>query len=65
MLKNASYLHLRHTKNKTLETSGLPTKKTEKSNTDFPRLHMKQAIQEGFILDVLSDYTPVKSYFNL
>ena len=26
---------------------------------------MKQAIQEGFILDVLSNYTPVSGYYNL
>lgn len=26
---------------------------------------MKQAIQEGFILDVLKDYTPVGSYYRL
>ena len=26
---------------------------------------MKQAIQEGFILDVLKNYTPVNSYYKL
>ncbi len=26
---------------------------------------MKQAIQEGFILDVLKSYTPVESYYKL
>ena len=26
---------------------------------------MKQAIQEGFILDVLENYTPVESYYKL
>ena len=26
---------------------------------------MKQAIQEGFILDVLKSYTPVESYYRL
>ncbi|MEZ4713136.1 MAG: hypothetical protein R3A44_38460 [Caldilineaceae bacterium] len=26
---------------------------------------MKQAIQEGFILDVLKQYTPVESYYKL
>jgi type I restriction enzyme R subunit len=26
---------------------------------------MKQAIQEGFILDVLKSYTPVDSYYKL
>ncbi len=26
---------------------------------------MKQAIQEGFILDVLGHYTSIQSYFNL
>ena len=32
---------------------------------DLPVLRMKQAIQERFILDVLSHYTPVKSYYKL
>ena len=26
---------------------------------------MKQAIEEGFIMDVLSNYTPVSRYFNI
>ncbi len=26
---------------------------------------MKQAIQEGFILDVLENYTPISSYYRL
>ena len=26
---------------------------------------MKQAVQEGFILDVLKHYTPVESYYKL
>jgi len=26
---------------------------------------MKQAIQEGFILDVLAQYTPIRSYYRL
>ena len=31
----------------------------------FHTYSMKQAIQEGFILDVLRHYTPVKSYYKL
>ena len=31
----------------------------------FHSYTMKQAIQEGFILDVLEDYTPVDSYYKL
>ena len=31
----------------------------------FHSYTMKQAIQEGFILDVLQDYTPVNSYYKL
>jgi hypothetical protein len=31
----------------------------------FHRYTMKQAIQEGFILDVLANYTPVQSYYRL
>ena len=31
----------------------------------FHSYTMKQAIQEGFILDVLKSYTPVNSYYKL
>lgn len=31
----------------------------------FHTYSMKQAIQEGFIMDVLANYTPVKSYYRL
>ena len=31
----------------------------------FHSYTMKQAIQEGFILDVLKSYTPVLSYYKL
>ena len=31
----------------------------------FHSYTMKQAIQEGFILDVLAHYTPVDSYYKL
>ena len=31
----------------------------------FHSYTMKQAIQEGFILDVLKNYTPVDSYYKL
>ena len=37
----------------------------EKLNVPFHAYTMKQAIQEGFILDVLAHYTPVESYYRL
>lgn len=36
-----------------------------KKHQAFHTYTMKQAIQEGFILDVLQNYTPVKSYYKL
>ncbi|MCE9598623.1 MAG: DEAD/DEAH box helicase family protein [Spirochaetia bacterium] len=69
MLTNASYFAFTATpKNKTLEMFGeaLPPDSEGKiKHKPFHSYTMKQAIQEGFILDVLSNYTPVKSYYNL
>jgi len=67
MLKNASYFAFTATpKNKTLETFGAPYEEDGKiKHRPFHEYTMKQAIQEGFILDVLQNYTPVKSYFKL
>ncbi|MCB9651940.1 MAG: type I restriction endonuclease subunit R [Deltaproteobacteria bacterium] len=67
LLPNASYFAFTATpKNKTLETFGLPY--FEGDTRKFRPFHsytMKQAIQEGFIMDVLKSYTPVNSYYKL
>jgi type I restriction enzyme R subunit len=68
LLPNASYFAFTATpKNKTLEIFGAPNPQvdgTVKHNA-FHTYSMKQAIQEGFILDVLANYTPVESYYKL
>lgn len=64
MLPNASYFAFTATpKNKTLEIFGI--KQTEGCFRPFHGYTMKQAIQEGFILDVLRNYTTVSSYYRL
>ncbi|TWT45037.1 Type I restriction enzyme-like protein [Phycisphaerae bacterium RAS1] len=67
MLTNASYFAFTATpKNKTLEIFGEPYPEGEKTkHRPFHSYTMKQAIQEGFILDVLKSYTPVGSYYRL
>jgi type I restriction enzyme R subunit len=67
MLPNASYFAFTATpKNKTLELFGDPVNTGGKiSHRPFHSYTMKQAIQEGFILDVMSRYTPIKSYYKL
>ena len=68
MLPNASYFAFTATpKNKTLEIFGVPYPGPDgKTNhKPFHTYTMKQAIQERFILDVLQNYTPVKSYYKL
>ncbi|HOW15193.1 type I restriction endonuclease subunit R [Methanosarcina sp.] len=67
MLPNASYFAFTATpKNKTLELFGEPYKDGDKiKHRPFHSYTMKQAIQEGFILDVLRYYTPVNSYYKL
>ena len=76
MAKNASYFAFTATpKNKTLENFGylvLDENGRPVLNEDGDPKHephyvytMKQAIEEGFILDVLKNYTPVDSYYNL
>jgi type I restriction enzyme R subunit len=61
---NASYFAFTATpKNKTLETFG-----QKGPDTRFHPFHaytMKQAIEEGFILDVLRNFTPYTSYYRL
>lgn len=68
MLANASYFAFTATpKNKTLEIFGEPAPQPDGTVKHYP-FHcytMKQAIQEGFILDVLKSYTPVESYYRL
>jgi len=67
MLANASYFAFTATpKNKTLEMFGDPVPEGDKvRHRPFHTYTMKQAIQEGFILDVLASYTPVESYYRL
>ena len=68
MLTNASYFAFTATpKNKTLEIFGEPASGAEgkTAHRPFHSYSMKQAIQEGFILDVLKSYTPVNSYYKL
>ncbi len=67
MLPNASYYAFTATpKNKTLETFGEPVDEDGKpKHVAFHSYTMKQAIQEGFILDVLRNYMPARSYYRL
>jgi len=68
LLPNASYFAFTATpKNKTLEIFGEadPQPDGTVKHRPFHSYTMKQAIQEGFILDVLANYTPVKSYYRL
>ena len=68
LLPNASYFAFTATpKNKTLEIFGDPEPQPDGTvkHRAFHSYTMKQAIQEGFILDVLARYTPVQSYYRL
>jgi type I restriction enzyme, R subunit len=67
LLPNASYFAFTATpKNKTLEIFGEPfTVDGVTKHRPFHTYSMKQAIQEGFILDVLASYTPIDSYYRL
>jgi len=68
LLPNAGYFAFTATpKNKTLEMFGEPDPQPDGTvkHRPFHSYTMKQAIQEGFILDVLAHYTPVKSYYKL
>lgn len=68
LLPNASYFAFTATpKNKTLELFGAaePQGDGTVKHRPFHSYTMKQAIQEGFILDVLQNYTPVESYYKL
>ncbi|MBZ9730390.1 DEAD/DEAH box helicase family protein [Salegentibacter sp. JZCK2] len=64
MRGNASYLAFTATpKNNTLEKFGV--KQPDGSFKPFHLYSMKQAIEEGFILDVLANYTTYKSYYEI
>ena len=67
LLPNASYFAFTATpKNKTLEIFGEAYDAAGQTrHHPFHSYTMKQAIQEGFILDVLRYYTPVESYYKL
>ena len=68
MAKNANYYAFTATpKNKTLEMFGEQSM-GEDGKPSFAPFHeytMKQAIEEGFILDVLKYYTPYSSYYQV
>ncbi|UMB60851.1 DEAD/DEAH box helicase family protein [Lutibacter sp. A80] len=64
MRGNASYLAFTATpKPITLEKFGVSQQ--DGSFKEFHLYSMKQAIEEGFILDVLSNYTTLKSYYEI
>lgn len=64
MRGNASYLAFTATpKGITLEKFGV--KQEDGSFKPFHLYSMKQAIEEGFILDVLSNYTTLRSYYEI
>ena len=68
MVKNANYYAFTATpKNKTLQMFGTPFQKPD-GETGYQPFHeytMKQAIEEGFIMDVLAHYTTYNSYYKL
>lgn len=64
MRGNASYFAFTATpKNTTLEKFGV--RQPDGSFAPFHLYSMKQAIEEGFILDVLANYTTYKSYYEI
>lgn len=71
LLPNASYFAFTATpKNKTLELFGVPFQKDAQTHgsASFRAFHlysMKQAIEEGFIMDVLQNYITYQSYYAL
>jgi len=68
LVPNAGYFAFTATpKNKTLEIFGRPEPQPDGAvqHHPFHSYTMKQAIQEGFILDVLKHYTPLESYYKL
>lgn len=68
MVKNANYYAFTATpKNKTLQMFGEPFKQPdgEIGHRPFHEYTMKQAIEEGFIMDVLKNYTTYNSYYKI
>lgn len=68
MAPNANFYAFTATpKNKTLETFGIPYVKPDGKigHKPFHVYTMKQAIEEGFILDVLKSYTTYQSYYRI
>lgn len=64
MRGNASYMAFTATpKSITLEKFGVPQE--DGSFKPFHLYSMKQAIEEGFILDVLANYTTLRSYYEI
>ena len=68
LLRNASYFAFTATpKNKTLELFGERDLQPDGAvrHRAFHGYTMKQAVEEGFIVDVVKHYTPVASYYRL
>ena len=67
LVPTASYFAFTATpKNKTLEVFGVPYEEDgETKHRPFHVYTMKQAIQEGFILDVLQNYTAIDSWYRI
>lgn len=68
MVKNANYYAFTATpKAKTLEMFGTPYTKPdgETEHRPFHEYTMKQAIEEGFIMDVLKNYTTYASFYKI
>lgn len=68
MAPNVNYYAFTATpKNKTLEMFGTPVQHPDGQTGHIPfhEYTMKQAIEEGFIMDVLRNYTPYKSYYKI
>ena len=68
MVKNANYYAFTATpKNKTLQMFGTPFEQPEGEigHRPFHEYTMKQAIDEGFIMDVLKHYTTYNSYYKI
>lgn len=64
MIANASYFAFTATpKPRTIEMFG--TRKSDGTMGEFHLYSMKQAIEEGFILDVLKNYTSYESYYKI
>lgn len=68
MAPNVNYYAFTATpKNKTLEMFGTPVQHPDGQTGHIPfhEYTMKQAFEEGFIMDVLRNYTPYKSYYKI